>query len=78
VLRSSVLQPRPCRRNRRRVAAREKFTSKFGEPTNHWKELGAVVAISGVCFFDIPHTQRPHAQNFAELHLVTGFRFVSG
>jgi hypothetical protein len=36
------------------------------------------VTISGVGFFDIPHTQKPHAQNFAELHRVTGIRFVSG
>jgi hypothetical protein len=29
-------------------------------------------------FFDIPHTQKPHAGNFAELHPVTGIKFVSG
>jgi hypothetical protein len=29
-------------------------------------------------FFDIPHTQKPHAENFAELHPVTGIKFVSG
>jgi hypothetical protein len=31
-----------------------------------------------VGFFDIPHTQNPHALNFAELHPVTGIKFVSG
>jgi hypothetical protein len=30
-----------------------------------------VAIISGVGFFDIPHTQNPHAGNFAELHPVT-------
>jgi hypothetical protein len=51
------------------VAARKKFTSRCGQPTNQWRDLGAVVEISGVGFFDIPHTQKPHALNFAELHL---------
>jgi hypothetical protein len=37
-----------------------------------------VAIISGVGFFDIPHTQKPRAGNFAELHLVTGIKFVSG
>jgi hypothetical protein len=32
----------------------------------------------GVGFFDIPHTQKPHAVNFAELHPVTAIKFVSG
>jgi hypothetical protein len=70
--------PKRTRDRKAIIAARKKFTSKFGEPTNHWKVLGAVVTISGVGFFDIPHTQKPHAQNFAELHPVTGIRFVSG
>jgi hypothetical protein len=70
--------PKRTRGRKAIIAAREKFTSKFGAPTNHWKELGAVVMISGVGFFDIPHTQKPHAQNFAELHPVTGIKFASG
>jgi hypothetical protein len=41
-------------------------------------QLGAVASISGVGFFDIPHTQKPHAVNFAELHPVTGFKVISG
>jgi hypothetical protein len=68
--------PKRTRDRKAIIAAREKFTSKFGEPTSHWKELGAVVMISGVGFFDIPHTPKPHAQNFAELHPVTGIRFA--
>jgi hypothetical protein len=47
-----------------RVAAREKSTSNCGEPTDQWKELGAVATINGVGFFDIPHTQKPHALSF--------------
>jgi hypothetical protein len=47
-------------------------------PTNTWKALDAVVSISGVGFFDIPHTQNPHAGNFAELHPVTGLKILSG
>jgi hypothetical protein len=34
--------------------------------------------ISGVGFFDSPHSQNPHAGNFAELHPVTGLKIVSG
>jgi hypothetical protein len=60
------------------VAVRKKFETSCGEPTNHWQQLGAVVAINGVGFFDIPHTQKPHAANFAELHPVTGIKFLAG
>jgi hypothetical protein len=37
-----------------------------------------VAIINGVGFFDIPHTQKPHAVNPAELHPVTAIKFVSG
>jgi hypothetical protein len=60
------------------IAARKNFETNCGEPTKKWKELGAVTTISGVGFFDVPHTQNPHAANFAELHPVTGINFVSG
>jgi len=70
--------PKKTRDRKAIIAAREKFTSNCGEPTNHWQELGAVATISGVGFFDVPHTQKPHALNFAELHPVTGIKFVSG
>jgi hypothetical protein len=69
--------PKATRDRRAIVDARKKFTAECGTPTNSWKKLGAVVAISGVGFFDIPHTQKPHASNFAELHPVTGFRVTS-
>jgi hypothetical protein len=42
------------------------------------EQLGAVAIINGVGFFDIPHTQKPHAVNPAELHPVTAIKFVSG
>jgi hypothetical protein len=60
------------------VAARKKFEASCGKPTNNWKEFGAVAIISGVGFFDIPPTQKPHAGNFAALHPVTAIMFVSG
>jgi hypothetical protein len=60
------------------IAARKKFVTSCGQPTKKWQPLGAVATISGVGFFDIPHTQKPHAANFAELHPVTGIKFVSG
>ena len=40
--------------------------------------LCAVAAISGFGFCDKPHTQKPHAPNFAELHPVTAIKFISG
>jgi hypothetical protein len=69
--------PKRTRDRKAIVAARKKFEASCGKP-NKWKQLGAVAIISGVGFFDIPHTQKPHAGNFAELHPVTGIKFVSG
>jgi hypothetical protein len=45
---------------------------------NHWRPLGAASSISGVGFFDIPHAQKPHATNFAEVRPVMDIKFVSG
>jgi hypothetical protein len=70
--------PKKTRDRKAIIAARKKFETSCGKPTNNWKELGAVAIISGVGFFDIPHTQKPHAVNFAELHPVTGIKFVPG
>jgi hypothetical protein len=64
--------PKTARDRKAMIAARKKFEEKCGKPTDHWQPLGAVAVISGVGFFDKPHTQKPHAQNFAELHPVTG------
>lgn len=69
--------PKKTRDRKAIVAARKKFEASCGTPTNHWKEPGAVATISGVGFFDIPNTQKPHARNFAELHPVTGIKFAS-
>jgi hypothetical protein len=49
-----------------------------GQGRDSWKQLGAVGTISGVGFWDKPHTQNPHAPNFAELHPVTAIKFTSG
>jgi hypothetical protein len=70
--------PKKTRDRKAIIAARKKFETSCGKPTNTWKQLGAVATISGVGFFDIPHTQKPHAVNFAELHPVTAIKFVSG
>lgn len=70
--------PKKTRDRKAIIAARKKFTSSCGQPTNSWKQLGAVVSISGAGFFDIPHTQKPHALNFAELHPVTAIKLISG
>jgi hypothetical protein len=70
--------PKKTRDRKAIIAARKKFETSCGKPTDRWKQLGAVATISGVGFFDIPHTQRPHASNFAEPHPVTGVKFVSG
>ena len=70
--------PKLTRDRKAILAARKTFTISCGQPTNSWKQLGAVATITGVGFFDIPHTQKPHAVNFAELHPVTGIKFVSG
>jgi hypothetical protein len=60
------------------INARKKLEAACGKATNSWKQLGAVVTISGVGFWDKPHTQNPHAPNFAELHPVTAIKFISG
>jgi hypothetical protein len=70
--------PKEARDRKAMVAVRKKFETKCGKATNHWQPLGAVAFINGVGFFDIPHTQKPHAQNYAELHPVTALKIVSG
>lgn len=75
---SATCIPKKARDRKAMIAVRKKFETRCGEPTKQWKPLGAVVLISGVGFFDIPHTQNPHAPNFAELHPVTGLKIVSG
>jgi hypothetical protein len=70
--------PRRARDRKAMIAVRKKFETNCGKPPSKWRELGAVATISGVGFFDIPHTQNPHAGNLAELHPVTAIKFVSG
>lgn len=61
------------------IAVRKKLETHCGKPTKQWQPLGLLVYISGVGLFDIPHTQNPHAGNFAELHPVTAqlYRAIS-
>jgi hypothetical protein len=70
--------PKKTRDRHAILAVRKKFETNCGKPANKWKQLGAVATISGVGFFDIPHTQKPHAGNFAELQPVTAIKFDSG
>jgi hypothetical protein len=60
------------------INARKKFEAACGKATSSWKQLGSVVTISGVGFWDKPYTQNPHAPNFAELHPVTAIKFIAG
>jgi hypothetical protein len=70
--------PKKARARKAIIKARKKFEAACGKATNSWKQLGAVVTISGVGFWDKPHTQNPHAPNFAELHPVTAIKFIAG
>ncbi len=70
--------PKKARARKAIINARKKFEAACGKATSSWKQLGAVVTISGVGFWDKPHTQNPHAPNFAELHPVTAIRFIAG
>jgi hypothetical protein len=70
--------PKKARDRKAMIAVRKKFETSCGKPTNAWQPLGAVVLISGVGFYEIPHTQNPHGPNFAELDPVTGLKIVSG
>ncbi len=70
--------PKKARARKAIINARKKFEAACGKATSSWTQLGAVVTISGVGFWDKPHTQNPHAPNFAELHPVTAIKFISG
>lgn len=69
---------RRTRDRRAIVSARQLFESRCGPATDAWQQLGAHVQISGVGFWDSPHGQTPAALNDAELHPVTGIRFLAG
>jgi hypothetical protein len=71
--------PKKATRDRKAlVAARLKFEKQCGKPTLAPKPLGAVARISGVGFWDFPHGQDGHADNYAEFHPVTGVTFIAG
>jgi len=51
--------------------ARVRFIESFGEPSRtSWSEVNAIVAVTGVLFFDVHHGQRGVAPNAVELHPV--------
>ena len=70
--------PKNARARKAIIDARKRFEARCGKATSSWKQLGAIVTISGVGFWDKPGTRNPHAPNFAELHPVTAIRFISG
>jgi hypothetical protein len=75
---ASCLPKKKTRDRKAIVNARKRFVAACGQPTESWKPLGAVVRISGVGFWDRPHKQIGNAQNYAELHPVTGFKVLTG
>ena len=75
---SAACLPRTTRKRRAIINTRRLFESSCGAATTHWQSLGAVAYLSGVGFWDLPHGQRGHARNYAELHPVTGIRFIAG
>lgn len=60
------------------IRARRRFKQGCGTPGRAWTNQGAVAYFSGVGFWDLPDRQTGHATNYAELHPVTGVRFVAG
>ena len=60
------------------IDVRRTFETRCGVATPTWRNLGAVVSISGVGLWDYPRAQKGHARNYAELNPVTGIRFVAG
>jgi hypothetical protein len=67
-----------ARARRAMIRVRRSFEARCGAATSSWRDLGAVVSIAGVGFWDFAHGQRGHAQNYAELHPVTGLRIIAG
>jgi hypothetical protein len=80
--------PKRARDRKALVRVRQQFVAACGQPTSSWRPLSAIVKISGVGFWDKPHTQKlhtkkphaqtPHAPNFAELDPVTALRVEVG
>jgi len=54
------------------------FSVKCTRPGRDWQSLGAVVYVRGVGFWSQRRGLRGAARNGAELHPVTGLRFVAG
>jgi hypothetical protein len=69
--------PKKARARQAIINVRQRFVAACGQPTSSSKAFGAVVNISGVGFWDTPHTQNTHVP-FAELHPVTDLQIVAG
>lgn len=51
--------------------AKVRFIESFGEPNRtSWSQVNAIVTVTGVLFFDVPHGQIGVAPNAVELHPV--------
>ncbi len=70
--------PSTARYRRATINTRHLFESRCGTATRRWQDLGAVVDLQGVGFWNFPHGQRGHARNYAELHPLTRIRFIAG
>jgi hypothetical protein len=70
--------PRTARHRASIVNARRLFRARCGRAVRRWRKLGAVVHIDGVGLWNVPHGQRGHARNYAELRPVTRIRFIAG
>jgi hypothetical protein len=60
------------------LAASRDFATRCGKGTPSWQNLGAILYVRGVGFWSQRRPERGAAPNGAELHPVTGFRFVVG
>jgi hypothetical protein len=70
--------PSTARFRRAIINTRHLFESRCGRATKRWRDLGAVVELQGVGFWDFPHSQRGHARNYAQLHPLTRILFIAG
>jgi hypothetical protein len=60
------------------LGARRRFEQGCGSAARTWTNQGAVADVSGVGFWNLPKHESGHAKNDAELHPVTGVRFLVG
>ncbi len=62
----------------RALATSDIQPARDADPGSPFYGKATIVYMSGVGFWDFPHGQRGHARNYADLHPVTGIRFIAG